>query len=186
MKETTYSVIDLLVLGIVLTEPMNAYRLAQYVDDRNLSRMVKISRPAIYKSCRRLCDDGSLLGQAMRETEAPEKVVYTITERGRNHFQAAMLHFSSRVSPFHFEFNTFIWHLPQLPFQDGLEMLTRLQHAFTEIQAWLTAHEQEAKKAGFSAYSVVKQYRMVIGCLVQWVAETRDDYIATFTPSNVV
>lgn len=163
-----------------MDEPMNAYRLAQYVDERKLGRLVKISRPAIYKSCRRLCDAGCLAGTAMRETEAPEKVVYTVSDVGKQRFYELMVHFSRQINPFHFEFNSFIWNLYHLDPAEGLQMLETLQSALVEVQRWLVIHEKEdVSKAGFGTRMVVKQYRMVVTTLVQWIKETIEEYQLT-------
>lgn len=178
MKVTpTASIIDLVVLGILMDEPMNAYRLAQFVDERQLGRLVKISRPAIYKSCRRLSSAGYIAGKAVRETEAPEKVVYSVNSAGNKHFHELMLHFSQKINPFHFEFNSFIWNLYHLDQAEGLQMLETLRAALVEVQRWLVIHEKEdVQKVGFGARMVVKQYRMVVGTLVQWIEETIEEY----------
>ena len=181
MKITpTASVIDLVVLGILMDEPMNAYRLAQFVDERHLGRLVKISRPAIYKSCRRLSGADCLAGKAVRETEAPEKVVYSVTQAGKQHFHELMLHFSQKINPFHFEFNSFIWNLYHLDQAEGLQMLETLRAALVEAQRWLVIHEKEdVQKADFCVRMVVKQYRMVVNTLVQWIEETIEEYQQT-------
>lgn len=171
------SVIDLVVLGILLDEPMNAYRLAEFVDQRQLGRLVKISRPAIYKSCRRLLRAHCLTGKAVRETEAPEKIVYSVIKAGKQRFQDLMRHFSHRLNPFHFEFNSFIWNLYHVDKAEGMNMLTALRKEMTEMRDWLAVHEKrDLLQAGFGARMVVKQYRMVLGTLVQWIEETIDEY----------
>jgi DNA-binding PadR family transcriptional regulator len=174
------SVIDLVVLGILMDEPMNAYRLAQFVEERQLGRLVKLSKPAIYKSCRRLAAAGCLIGKAVRETEAPEKVVYSVNKTGKQHFRELMLHFSKHINPFHFEFNSFIWNLHRLDRAEGLRMLETLRAELVELQRWLVIHEKvDVSKAGFGARMVVKQYRMVVTTLVQWIEETIEEYRQT-------
>ena len=176
----TLSVVDLLVLGILMDEPMNAYRLAQYVDERQLGRLVKVSTPALYKSCRRLSEAGCLTGKAVRETEAPEKVVYSVNKTGKKHFHKLMLHFSTHINPYHFEFNSFIWNLHRLDPAEALRLLEALQVALLALHRWLVVHEKEdVSKAHFGARMVVKQYRMVVTSLVQWIKETIDEYRQT-------
>jgi DNA-binding PadR family transcriptional regulator len=172
-----FSVVDLVVLGILMDEPRNAYRLAQHVDQGQLGRLVKLSKPAIYKSCRRLAVAGSLIGRPVRETEAPEKVVYSVNATGKRHFRELMRHFSGHVSPFHFEFHSFIWNLHRLGRAEGLRMLEALRAELVELRRWLMAHEQnDMSRAAFGARVVVKQYRMVVTTLVQWIEETTDEY----------
>ena len=176
----TFSVVDLVVLGILMDEPMNAYRLAQFVDERQLGRLVKISTPAIYKSCRRLSGVGCLSAKAVRETEAPEKVVYSVNKTGKKHFHELMARFSKKINPYHFEFNSFIWNLYHIDSAEGLRMLETLRAELVELRRWLVIHEKEdVSKLHFGARMVVKQYRMVVTTLVQWIEETIEEYQQT-------
>jgi len=70
----------MVVMGILHREPMNAYRLAQFVEQKNVTRLVKLSTPAIYKSCRRLFEQQYLSGEVKRDGEAPEKRMYKVTQ----------------------------------------------------------------------------------------------------------
>jgi len=58
------STIDLIILGILLENPMNAYGLTHFIDDKQVGRLLKISKPAVYKCCKRLfkaeCLDGEI------------------------------------------------------------------------------------------------------------------------------
>ena len=80
----------MVVLGILQKEPMNAYRLTQFVEKHSVTRLVKLSKPAIYKSCKRLYEKKFLTGKLQRDGEAPEKMIYTVTKEGRSHFQKLM------------------------------------------------------------------------------------------------
>ena len=174
------SVVDLVVLGLLLDEPMNAYRLVQIVEERRVSRLVKISKPAIYKSCRRLSGAGCLVRKAVRETEAPEKIVYSVNKDGSAHFHELMSYFSGNIIPFHFEFNSFIWNLYRLERTEGLRMLETLRKALIALRDWLVVHQREdVAQATFGARMVVKQYRMVVTVLVQWLEETIVEYRKT-------
>ena len=174
------SVVDLVVLGLLMDEPMNAYRLAQLVDERQLSRLVKISKPAIYKSCKRLSGAGCLAQKTVRETEAPKKVVYSVNKTGKKHFHELMSYFSKHIIPFHFEFNSFVWNLYHLDQAEGLRMLETLRAALVELRDWLVIHEKkDVAQATFGTRMVVKQYRMVVTALVQWLEETIVEYRQT-------
>jgi DNA-binding PadR family transcriptional regulator len=178
-------VVDLVVLGLLLDGPMNPYGLGKVVDERQLGRLVKISKPAVYKSCRRLSEAGHLSGKAVRDTEAPEKVVYSLTRSGRRHFDDLMSHYSSSLHAFHFEFNSVIWHLSLVTHAEGLRMLKALTAELVRMQSWLVAHEKEVEGAGFGARVVVKQYRMVVTTLVQWARETTEEFTRRPGGSNV-
>lgn len=173
------SVVDLVVLGFLLKEPMNAYKLAQIIDKRQLDRLLKISRPVIYKSCRRLFKADYLSSQVIRESEAPEKVLYSVNAQGKKHFYSLMQHYSSQLNNFHFEYNSFIWNLHHCDYQQGLDMLQSLQQELKACLSWLQEHEkQDHATSAFCVRMVVKQYRMVVTAMVLWIDETIEEYIA--------
>ncbi|MEE8395583.1 MAG: PadR family transcriptional regulator [bacterium] len=171
------SVVDLVVLGLLLDEPMNAYRLARIIDERQLGRLVKISKPVVYKSCKRLGKGGYLDGESRRETEMPEKVVYTVNGSGREHFRQLMLHFSSRITPVHFEFNSFVWNLRHLEPAAATEMLQALQKELQTWLHWLGVHEREdVQGEDFGVRMVVKHYRMMLTAQVNWIHQVIAEY----------
>ncbi len=178
MTRKTYSIIDMVVLGILLKEPMNAYRLAQFVEQRNIARLVKLSTPAIYKSCKRLFEQGNLAGKPERDGEAPEKVVYRVTASGRQRFEQLMGHFATTISPFYFDINSVVFSLEQLDFEQGLALIEAYSAEINTIQSWLIPHSQETgATATFGNRMILKQYLMVVNVLVEWVALLREEFI---------
>jgi len=173
------SIVDLMILGFLLNEPKNAYALAQLVEQKKLSRLLKISRPVVYKSCRRLSEAKLLKSKIIRDSEAPEKVVYSVNVQGKKHFYKLMAHFSSRINLFHFESNSFIWNLYHCEYEEGLNMLKNLQIELTSLSTWMKTHEKEdvVANANFCVRMVVKQYRMVLVAMVTWVEEAIEEFI---------
>ena len=156
---------------------MNAYRLAQMIEDRQLGRLVKISKPVVYKSCKRLGKAGFLDSHTLRETEMPEKTVYTVNAAGRAHFLELMRHFSSQINHFHLDFNSFIWNLGRVGHGEGLAMLETLLGTLRQIQQFIVVHEREdVAQANFGTRMVVKQYRMLFNTLVNWAEEALTEY----------
>ncbi len=171
------STIDLIILGILLQNPMNAYELIRFIDDKEVGRLLKISTPAIYKCCKRLFKAGYLDGEKVREGENPEKMIYAVNKKGQDRFYKLMEHFSGNVNPFYFEFNCFLLNIDKLEKTKALEMLEKLKVQLQELRDWIIQHEKE-KSSGiaFNARMIVKQYRMLIITLVTWIEETIEDY----------
>ncbi len=168
----------MVVLGILLGEPMNAYRLAGLVEQRNITRLVKLSTPAIYKSCRRLLGQGHLSGDVQRDGEAPEKTVYQVTSAGRARFDQLMTHFAGQITPFYFDINSVVFSLGRLDFDQGLELIDAYAREINTVQAWLIPHSQEVlATSSFGNRMIVKQYLMVVNVLVEWVAQLREEFI---------
>lgn len=174
------STIDLIVLGILFKEPRNAYELVRFVKERRVDRVLKVSEPAIFKSCRRLAEGGFIDGQTVREPGVPDKVVYQINDRGHQRLYELMFHFAQNVKPYYFDFNTVLWGIDNMEPNEGRQLLNDLQSQLHEFKAGVIAHEQEvASKLPFGPRQIVKQYRMTITALAGWIDEAVQDYEET-------
>ncbi len=171
------STIDLTILGILLDKPMNAYEITNYVAEKQIGRLLKISTPAIYKSCKRLHKADYLDGRIVKEGEQPEKTVYSINKNGKAYFYELMENFSSTVKPYYFDFNAFLYNIEKAGKQHGLEMLQNLHNDLSRWKAWIVEHEKEqSKNMPFASKAIVKQYRMTVSTLLDWCKETIQDY----------
>ncbi|MGL1920554.1 MAG: PadR family transcriptional regulator [Hyphomicrobiales bacterium] len=172
------SIIDMVVLGILTKQPMNAYALAQYVEHNNVTRLVKLSTPAIYKSCKRLYEQNCLAGELKRDGEAPEKTLYRVSAIGKARFDELMSHFASHIAPFYFDINSVVYSLEGMEFEPALQLIDTYTAEIKAMQAWLIPHSKEDQaNATFAARMIVKQYVMTVDVLVRWIDEFREEYI---------
>lgn len=168
----------MVILGILQKQPMNAYALAQYVEKNNVTRLVKLSTPAIYKSCKRLYDQKYLDGQLKRDGEAPEKMLYRITIAGKKRFDNLMVHFANKITPFYFDINSVVYSLDGLEFEQGLALIDSYAAQIKTVRAWLIPHSKEGQaNATFASRMIVKQYVMTVEVLVKWIDEFREEYL---------
>jgi len=166
------STIDLIVLAILLKNPCNAYELVRFVKSRRIDRVLKVSEPAIFKSCRRLAKSGFIDGETVREANVPDKVMYRINQAGRERLTELLSHFARQVNPYFFDFNTVVWGIDTVSPQQGLQLLKELQENLHGIKSGVIAHEKEvAASLPFGARQIVKQYRMTLTTLVKWIDE---------------
>ncbi|MDH5376844.1 MAG: PadR family transcriptional regulator [Gammaproteobacteria bacterium] len=167
------STIDLIVLGILLNNPLNAYELVRFIRERSVDRVLKISEPAVFKSCRRLANSGYLDGETVREQGVPDKVVYRINDKGRERLYELMSHFATNHKPFYIEFNTVIWNIENLERDKAREILSRLQAQLHQLKLWIIEHEEEGRgKIPFGPAMIVRQYVMTLSALCDWIDET--------------
>ena len=171
------STIDLIILGILLENPMNAFELTRLVDNKEIGKLLKISEPAIYKCCKRLFKAGYVDGEKVREGEMPEKVIYSVNQKGQGRFYELMEHFSGKLNPFFFEFNSFLWNIDNVEKTKALEMLKNLRDQLLALKNWIIQHEKETpSSSGFAIRMIHKQYRMMLTTLAIWIEETINDY----------
>ena len=166
------SIIDLVILGVLTEGPKSAYELTNFIADKQVNRLLKISDPAIYKSCKRLMNEGYVAGKAVKKGNQAEKTVYRLNKNGKLRFLELMQHYSSSFQPFYIEFNAFIWNLERVDKNEGLKMLDALQKELVKIQSWLADHMSEvSNSATFSARMIMKQYSMMMVTLLDWIDE---------------
>jgi DNA-binding PadR family transcriptional regulator len=87
------STVDLMLLGALMEKPMNAYEMKKTMEFRNIRTWVKLSTPSIYKNLLSLKKKGYLDSKTVKESEMPEKTIYSINEKGRLYFIKLLHHF---------------------------------------------------------------------------------------------
>lgn len=171
------STIDLIILGVLLDKQMSAYDLTCLIEEKQVGRFLKISAPAVYKNCNRLCAAGFLDGEAVKKGGLPEKTVYRINKRGRERFLALMERFSSSFVPFFLDCNAFIWNIERVEKKQGLKMLRNLRDELSALYKWIPQHEkEESANLTFATRAIIKQYRMTVSALLIWSEEVIKDY----------
>ncbi|MDH5721167.1 MAG: PadR family transcriptional regulator [Spirochaetia bacterium] len=172
----TKSTIDLTILGILSIKSMSAYELANFIENRRVKRMLKISTPAIYKVCKKLFNNGLLDGETVKEGENPEKVIYSLNKKGKERFIGLMEHFSSNIDPFYFDFNAFIWNIEHVEPEKAVKMLKNLQQRLIYFRNGVNMHEKEISGAPFSARMIVRQYCLIAESLTKWIEYTIQEF----------
>ena len=167
-------------VDLIFKKPKNAYELVRFIQKRQVSRVLKISTPAIFKSCRRLADNGYLVGKTVHEPGVPNKVIYQINEKGRERFYELMFYFSKNIKPYFLEFNTVLWNIETLEPKKAYALLLELQNQLKVFQSGVIIHE---KKMGnyipFGPRQIIKQYRMTITTLVKWIEDVVKEFEET-------
>jgi DNA-binding PadR family transcriptional regulator len=117
-----------------------------------------------------LFEDGYLNGKTFKEGLYPEKNVYKINDKGKEHFAELMEHFSTNVPHIYLDMNAFIWNIENLNYEDGLKHLNNLKSELNSIKYWISQHEKEVENhLDFAGRSIVRQHRMMIDTLYEWI-----------------
>lgn len=121
------STIDLVILGVLLEKPMNAYEMKKVMEFRNIKSWVKISNPSIYKNLLSLSKRGYLDSKVVKEGEMPEKTIYSINEKGRDYFIKLMEKYAEEPGMVYIDFTVFIANLHNIDPQKGYLLIKKLQ-----------------------------------------------------------
>lgn len=120
------STVNIMLLGILMKKPLNAYEMKKKMESMNIRRWTKISTPAIYKNLVNLHRRGYLDAEIIRDGEMPEKTVYTVNEKGRKYFVSLMEHLVQNPGTVYIDFTAFVAHLNKLDHSDAVRMLEEL------------------------------------------------------------
>ena len=170
------SAIDLVILGFLKKRSMSAYEMAQLVNKGRLKKIVKIGSPTIYQNIKKLKAKEYLSSETFKEGEMPEKIVYSLTEKGETYFLELMDRFSSNPGRMFFEFNAFLKNLFSVDHEEGLRMLKNLKLYFYETKEDLENDMAELKSASFEVQAILRQYFLVLKAMIQWIEEVIQDY----------
>ena len=126
------SSIDLVILGIVLEKPQSAYDIQKDVDYHHFSRWTKISVPSIYRKVIQLNEKGYLNSDIVKGDKFADKVVYSITDKGRSYFEQLMDTYASEEVSLIFDFNVVITNLNKMDKEKALDLVKKLRKSNEE------------------------------------------------------
>jgi DNA-binding PadR family transcriptional regulator len=172
------STVDLMLLGVLMQRPLNAYEMKKEMERRNIADWIKISSPSVYKNLIKLCKSGLVDGKTVREGEMPEKTIYTINARGKKHFMRLMRKYAEEPEKVYIDFAAFIANLAQVDHKTGIELLGALQQVLVEKRDAVI--EQRDALEGISAYgtAIVSLYERMYGVFCEWSEEFAAQYAA--------
>jgi DNA-binding PadR family transcriptional regulator len=75
---------DLVLLGLILEKERSGYDIITEISSRELDRWANLSTSTVYNRLTTLEKNECIQGRAEREGNRPERMVYTITEKGRD------------------------------------------------------------------------------------------------------
>lgn len=170
--------IDLIVLGILKKESLSAYDIQKLVEYRNISKWVKISTPSIYKKVIQLEEKGYVKSTMVKEGKMAEKAVYSLTETGKQAFEALMLEIASKPIHIFLDLNAVIVNLSSLTPENQTLCLTRIKKNVKILKAYLEEnihtkeHIPEIPETGMA---VLRQQFILAQAIETWIDSLQAD-----------
>lgn len=171
------STVDLMLLGVLLQEPMNAYEMKKAMEYRNIQDWVRVSSPSIYKNLVKLHKSGYIDGRTIREGEMPEKTIYSINDRGREYFVQLMRRYSVEPGKVYVDFCAFISNLHNLDPETGLEMIEDLQETLATKRDDVDGQLESKDGVSFYATEVIGLYSQMYNLFYDWLVGFKERYI---------
>lgn len=171
------STIDLMLLGVLMKEPMNAYEIKKVMEYRRIKKWIKISSPSVYKNLVKLYKSGFLDGQLVREGEMPEKTVYTINDKGKKYFMRLMQKYSEEPGELHIDFSAFIANLCYVDRETGLKMIEDLQHSLACQRDCIKEEiNKKINRASFYGMATIELHLQTYTMFCEWAEKFKKQY----------
>ena len=160
--------IDLILLGSVYQGPKSPYELQKQIDERNLSRWVKIGSYTVYKKVVQYETKGFVTGKTERNGNMPEKTVYTITEKGRAHFKMLMNDLAKEQTRIFLDFNAVIVNLALLEGEEREKCVESIRNSISDTKIQLSESLTEHENIPLYGKTILKQQYMILETLEKW------------------
>lgn len=173
MTGSEASAIDLIILGLLNNQSMSAYELTKLT---GIYELVKISQPAIYKNVHKLSQKDYLRSRTSKSGKLPEKTVYEITAAGKERILELMQGCVTGRLQFHFNFNSFLLLIDQIPRNEANRLLRELMTRLLENKRHL--QEQSARYSHLSPTirALAHQHIMLNETLIRWLKDFMDEF----------
>lgn len=169
------STVDLMLLGVLMEKPMSAYELKKEMERRNIKNWIKISSPSVYKNMVKLYKNGYVNGKTKREGEMPEKMVYSINDKGRKYFITLMQKYSENPGNVYIDFAAFIANLRYVDREMAFKMIDELTGA---LRVKVETVEKILKEGDtFIARSIIELYFQMYKLFYEWSGKFKKDFL---------
>ena len=82
---------DLVLLGLILEHERSGYDIITEIRDRELDRWANLSTSTVYNRLTTLEKNECIVGRAERDGNRPERMVFNITDKGRDVYNGAVV-----------------------------------------------------------------------------------------------
>lgn len=171
------SAIDLIVLGMIKSQPQSAYDLQKNVEYRNISKWVKVSTPSIYKKVVQLEEKGYIRGKIIQEGKMPQKTQYQITGAGELRFMKLMEETSGKMMRVFLEFNAVIMSLDLVPQPDKKKLLDQIETGIQDFGTIVEQKHNERQHIPLTGRTILDQQHRVAQVLAEWIQDFRGEYL---------
>jgi Predicted transcriptional regulators len=170
------STVDMIILGLLIKQPMNAYEMKKILEYRNVKAWTKLSSPAIYKNLLKLNQAGYIDGETVRDGGMPEKTIYTINDKGKDYFIQLMKHCSDNPGMVYIEFASFVVNLAAIDKKEGSEMLENLHVNIKERLDGIQEQLDIKGDASVLARSIIDLHIRMYEVFDKWIEDFKPIY----------
>lgn len=87
------SKVSTLILGMIEEKPVNPYEITKLLERIQVKDWFSVATSSVYATIKKLQKNGYITGETIKESNMPEKTVYTITKTGKNVLEKTLVEF---------------------------------------------------------------------------------------------
>ena len=174
------STIDLILLGSLYQSPKSPYELQKQIEDRNLSRWVKIGKNTVYKNVVIYEKKGYVTSEIVRNGKMPEKTVYSLTNIGKEYFLELMTEISKIQTRVFLEFNAVIVNLALLERNDALNCLCNIKNSITNTKSQISEQLPTHSNIPLCGKTILEQQYMILETLEKWEQNFEQQFVKEY------
>ncbi|MDP9866185.1 MULTISPECIES: PadR family transcriptional regulator [Streptosporangium] len=154
----------LAVLAFLLMEPMHPYELGRRLQETDKDRSFNYNRGSLYMVVRQLTKAGFIAEQeTVRDTERPERTVYSITDEGRHELYDWLRELVATPREEYPHFGVALSLLSVLPPAEAAELLERRSQALVTEIGGIRERVRAATGGGLPwVFLVEEEYRLAL------------------------
>jgi DNA-binding PadR family transcriptional regulator len=168
--------IDLVILGQLMNASKSAYEMKKDLESQNIKDWVKIGTSTIFQNLVKLYKKGFLDAKKVKESEMPEKTVYSINEKGREQFHILMRKFSAELRGIYFDFSAVVVNLDKIDRNEALEMAGCLGEQFLLKRSQAQELIETKSPLPVHALCLIQLYEGLYNYLCDWSEKLRKAY----------
>ena len=174
------SSIDLFILGFLKERSCNAYELSSFIKNNKFNELLKISTPAVYKNLIKLSKNGFLSVKSIKDSQKPERKVYSITTKGEKHYLKLLNKIFNKELKYYFDFNVGVLNLNMVKKEDGLKYLKSLKNQFEKKRIFINETIKRFHFIPIFGLTIMKQQQMLNNAMLKWI----DEFIIQYKKYN--
>ncbi len=143
------SKVDLLLLGILNKKPLSGYELNKFLDKYNLREFFRIGVSTVYHNLKRLEKKELIDGTVLKNSNFPDKKIFTITDKGCDYFYQALDEVLSSSEYEHEDYYISVFFIEYLPKE---KMNSYINKRLKRIENMLEKAQSDYDKQNFESF----------------------------------
>lgn len=169
--------IDLIMLGLLYQRPHSPYEMQKRMDERNLSRWIRIGANTVYKKVQQYEAKGYVTSEIVKGGNLPDKTVYTITKQGKEKFHTLMKEISNFQTRVFLDFNAVIVNLPLLDTNGIFECLHNIKVSIQNTKMQISEQIPTHQNIPLVGKSILEQQLMLLETLESWESNLEEQIL---------